>query len=770
LPQNGATFEDVKALYQSLMKIQPEGYGIDKQYPDLIYIPETAHFDLRKQIISFVHDGKEEIIPLRTSCTYILPSGYKVRMKKQTGGTTWHLYGTNGNGSLCHKPSTVSGGGKSEISKSIVYSMIQGPIFIADFEKDMKTVEQILNRPFGDQFKEAQLHKRANRPILDSHRSIGSVIKLLTPSPDYTEEYNAWLQSIPPYMKEIVFVVKRFYRPEWKHLWKDHFNVDIINGNPGHELKFENRKLIANYLRVGREVDGSWRIFKVRQDFSAAEKLQVEDDITASITVPASALKGLNPTYSNPSVKLVHNCEYRLFQRPDDAVYRGYDIQAESDLSHPNTFLSNYQPLTVEEGEKIIEDGIGFDQYTQPVKELILNFMKDPQPAYFACPSYPRMIHGKPSKNPRYLQNRPDLINPKQKYLSELGARFFRRIPLDIPIHFAVNAVLSGRRNHGYDPKLGIPPLAVYNPIHYQELPELFMDFICSVTGKSPSTTGFGSEGALTKGPFNALWSIIDLNNALVSYILTGYAGFTSAAGTIGPNIRVDHDVSLLVPEIWCRMSIQEQDPNFMIAKGFLEKMEDFEYQGRKILASRLGYRITDGFVRYFLGRIFSSPSLVFNQEMLKPETQDIEMFVSGIENIVASQKRIAEYYFEDGSIQAACPPLKALLHIMVSGEYEGRGIEHPEIRKMFERNTLLVSSWYQDRLKAQQKHDIELWKRHLFHLEQVLSDRAQLAISRKLNLAVRFKKAKEQLYRVSSKKYLDDLIGTIGLDPAVGS
>ncbi len=26
------------------------------------------------------------------------------------------------------------------------------------------------------------------------------------------------------------------------------------------------------------------------------------------------------------------------------------------------------------------------------------------------------------------------------------------------------------------------------------------MEFICSMTGKSPSTTGAGSEGALTKG------------------------------------------------------------------------------------------------------------------------------------------------------------------------------------------------------------------------------------------------------------------------------
>ncbi len=74
------------------------------------------------------------------------------------------------------------------------------------------------------------------------------------------------------------------------------------------------------------------------------------------------------------------------------------------------------------------------------------------------------------------------------------------------------------------------------------------MDFICSLTGKSPSTTGAGSEGALTKGPFNALRPTADLNNALVSFILTGYHGFSSSAGYVGPQVRVDHDISLLVP------------------------------------------------------------------------------------------------------------------------------------------------------------------------------------------------------------------------------
>src|SRR5208282_5401076 len=131
-----------------------------------------------------------------------------------------------------------------------------------------------------------------------------------------------------------------------------------------------------------------------------------------------------------------------------------------------------------------------------------------------------------------------------------------------------VNAVLAGRRGNPADPQIGLPPLAVYNPIHYQELPELFMDFICSLTGKSPSTTGAGSEGALTKGPFNALRTIVDLNAALVSYILTGLAGYSTAAGFVGPTRRVDHDISLLIPEIWCRLTPMERSPAFLIHEG----------------------------------------------------------------------------------------------------------------------------------------------------------------------------------------------------------
>ena len=39
--------------------------------------------------------------------------------------------------------------------------------------------------------------KRASRRILSSNRSLGSVIKLLTPSHEYSAEYNSWLSRIP---------------------------------------------------------------------------------------------------------------------------------------------------------------------------------------------------------------------------------------------------------------------------------------------------------------------------------------------------------------------------------------------------------------------------------------------------------------------------------------------------------------------------------------------------------------------------------------------
>ncbi len=262
----------------------------------------------------------------------------------------------------------------------------------------------------------------------------------------------------------------------------------------------------------------------------------------------------------------MQNCEWRLFQRPDDAIHPGFDKQTEDDMSRDGLFCSNFQPLDASDARDMVQDVAVHDAFTEPMRRHIETNAARNDDGSFICSAKPRLVGGKPSKNPRYLQVRPDVTRKREKYIAYMGARLYRRLPIEETLVFPVISVLSGRRNN--PPDDGIRPLCVYGPIHYQELPELFMDYVCSLTGKSPSTTGAGTEGALTKGPFNAICATADLNNALVSILLCGYAGFSSAAGYIGPNGRVDHDVSLLIPEIWCRMFPAERDPARMIDEG----------------------------------------------------------------------------------------------------------------------------------------------------------------------------------------------------------
>jgi hypothetical protein len=480
------------------------------------------------------------------------------------------------------------------------------------------------------------------------------------------------------------------------------------------------------------------------------------------VIVRREELAGLSGAYPNRSLKVVANCEEYLFQRPDDAIYRGFDAQAEADLATPGTFISNFEPLNLDAARALVDRTTEFDQFSQPMKSLLERFVDAPATEFVVSSAHARLVNGKPSKNPRYLQHRPDRVNHREAYLAEISARLDGVVPSERQVLPVVHAVLAGRRANRAQPEISLPPLAVFNPIHYQELPELFMDFMSSLTGKSPSTTGFGSEGALTKAPFNAVWPVVDLNNALVSAILTGYAGFTSVAGYVGPDYKVDHDVSMLVPELWCRMSVRERDPVYLIGEGYLEKVDDFELNGKKVLASRLGFRITQRFVDHFLGRMFQTPDAVFPIEMLRPELQGIEPFAAGVDAIVQTQTRVAKSYFEDRSIDAACPPLRALLHVMVFGHFQEKRVDDPAFRQLFTRESLLASAWYRRRLETKQRRDLALLARHRRALEQATAFRHQSPEAH----AARLLWLERETARASSPGYLDELVGTLGADP----
>jgi hypothetical protein len=179
-----------------------------------------------------------------------------------------------------------------------------------------------------------------------------------------------------------------------------------------------------------------------------------------------------------------------------------------------------------------------------------------------------------------------------------------------------------------------------------------------------------------------------------------------------------------------------------------------------------LGYRITQRFVHAFFGRVFNHPGAVFTDEMLRPELQDLAVFADGIDNIVSTQQRIASLYFEDGSVEQACPPLHALLHIMRNETWEGKGLEHPDVRRLFTRDYLLASDWYAARLKARQGVESRLWQRHIRYLERFLSKPNYTEEAIRLGIGDRLARARQEFARAESPALLTRLAGTLGAEP----
>jgi hypothetical protein len=172
--------------------------------------------------------------------------------------------------------------------------------------------------------------------------------------------------------------------------------------------------------------------------------------------------------------------------------------------------------------------------------------------------------------------------------------------------------------------------------------------------------------------------------------------------------------------------------------------------------------------VSHFCGRVFNHPHAVFSEEMLRPERQDPAVFADGMDNIVATQQRVAQRYFNDGSVAPACPPLRVLLHIMRDGQFEGRDLADPSLRAQFTREQVMASDWYQERLRARQAVALRQWRGHLAYLERFLAKPNYAEEAARLGIPARLEAARTELARVASDAYLGELRGTLGAEPAI--
>jgi hypothetical protein len=168
-----------------------------------------------------------------------------------------------------------------------------------------------------------------------------------------------------------------------------------------------------------------------------------------------------------------------------------------------------------------------------------------------------------------------------------------------------------------------------------------------------------------------------------------------------------------------------------------------------------------------FLGRLFTHPHSVFTDAMLRPETQDLAVFVDGMDNICATHQRVAQSYFDDGTISLACPPLRALLEIMAHGKTaDGLGADAPAVRARFTREHLLASDWYAARLDAKQALDAARWRRHAAALDAFVAAPANADVVTRLGLGVRLASARAEAARVAAPEYRQSLVGTLGVQP----
>lgn len=194
-------------------------------------------------------------------------------------------------------------------------------------------------------------------------------------------------------------------------------------------------------------------------------------------------------------------------------------------------------------------------------------------------------------------------------------------------------------------------------------------------------------------------------------------------------------------------MGAEERDALALIKRGALERLQDFEHRGQPVLASRLGYRMTSRFAIAGFGRVFLHPHVVFTEEMLRPELQDVDVFADAVANIVATHQRVAESYFADGSIEMACPPLKALLEIMAHGQSaQGYNARFARVAgDVSTRESVLASDWYAARLDAKQRSDEARWTRAAGALYEFLDRADNAAVTARLGLAERRTKAQAE-------------------------
>ena len=151
-----------------------------------------------------------------------------------------------------------------------------------------------------------------------------------------------------------------------------------------------------------------------------------------------------------------------------------------------------------------------------------------------------------PSKNPRYLQDRPDVVKPMDRYVAEMGTRFAAKIPAHQPVHLPVNAVLSGRRNNPPEKFRASAAWPSITPSITRNCPNcswtiMFADGQESLDDRRRQRRGVDQGAVQRRAPLGRHQRGAGLDDP------HGLPGYSTAAGSYRAEVPAfDHDISLL--------------------------------------------------------------------------------------------------------------------------------------------------------------------------------------------------------------------------------
>lgn len=807
----GATesYHEALALSCGELVAQDEGYAIDSLEPDNILLNETAEFTLNdhQQIVTWHHEGQSYYTNLDPDKNYFLPNGMSVRMQcddileKGASIIAWKLIGRSAKGTFNHKSDTVSGGGKSELSKPVDDILRAKQLSVSNLHDALDGVDQLINlhenhfEIFKNRFKYGSNGR--GRGALDDSRSLSSLVKLMTASPQYTDQYNELISKIPDESK-LMLAHLHMIKSSGDNIssWRKRFVVDKINRRDGKHLYFDNKPVPVCYMRLGCDASGEENLLMLRPDYWRSFFLKQEDDLTVSVLVPTPKemphriIKGLQRAYGY-CARVIKNMERRYFNRTDEAKIRGAEGKAERDIAATGNFFTNFEPCPLSEAEKIVSNRVAFDKYTAEQKRNILNALAQHQrgeKGYFVVSDRARVLQdGSRSTNPRYLEDDDSLNNPKPYREAEIANHLCRNVPFDQQIYNVVDFITPARRLNTTDYTSSgaiVPHIAIYPPLMIQDTPELLEDLICSVTGKSPSTTGgLGSESAGTKGPFNCMPHVHYLNNQIRALCLSNEPVITTAAERIGPNYYIGHDLSIAAKEVFARVQRDELQKQRLLDLGYIDLEPDVEHNGEISKGGSYYYFTKLGMLEFF-GRVFLTSDSTWSNDQIKPWEQNSELYVEGKKTLNRFKKEIALKYFNDGSIELASQPLKAILHMMAFDKYEftpppandddtSRIVEKvvwtresPEYRALFTSEAIFNSAEYLNAIKEARRRDVELYTQQVTTLESFINGNQNNLTHSDLNeYTTRLGRLKQKKEWAESNQHIDYIMGSIGAD-----